>query len=130
MSDGNLPPEIVAALSARSEADVAQQPSPGEIAAARRVDGQPARVPMSQAPAAVQRSAADRLLAVLGPNFKTVLASMLLAGFKVVELSDDEKKQVQEQLITVAREQSNQSNLAKPSVLKMVPRRRIIRPGD
>lgn len=119
MSDEKaLPPELTGALSARSEADLAPEA------------GQPARVPMSAAPAAAQRSATDRLMSVLGPNFKTVLASMLMVGFKIVELSQAEKEQVQQQLIAVAREHSNQSNLAKPSVLKMVPRRRIIRPGD
>lgn len=113
MSDGNLPPEIVAALSARSEADVKMQPD-NDLCDA------PARAP-------AQQSAVNRLVAVLGPDFKRLMAGLLLVGFKIVELTDAEKKQVQEQMIEVARE-AKPADL-KPNVLKMPARPRIIRPN-
>lgn len=130
MSDGKpLPVELIDALNARSEADVVQQPSPGEITAARRVDGKPARVPLSEASGAAQVSAVSRLVSVLGPSFKQLLGSLLLVGFKVVELTAEEKTQVQAQMLDVAREQAAQKNVAKPSVLKMPPKPRLIRPN-
>lgn len=121
-ADKPLPAELAGALNARSEDDVTQQPTPGEVAACKRVDTTP-----GYAVRVAQASAADRIMSVLGPGYKSALAGLLLVGFKVIELTADEKRQVQAQLIEVAREAKPAE---KPNVLKMVPRRRIIRPGD
>lgn len=135
-----LPADIMKALASRSEADVIQGPGAQEIAAARRVDGLPPAEDVPVPPdLADQASAASwprdppnetetitQLKSVLGPDLKNILARLLMIGWKIERLTDTEKRELQTQMLDAVRA----AKPAAPNVLRMVPKRRIIRPGD
>lgn len=114
MSDKTLPKELLDALNSK-EGSLGASPDAQEIAAARRVDGEPP-LPTEEAQAtALPADTSPEIIAVrelLGPNTKQFLFLLLMKGFKVTPCTLDERLKIK-RLMTLSKTQTKQ--LRKPN---------------